>query len=90
MADTGSFPLALDRAATLGSVTGRPATGDGEVRKIGLGLVGVLLLASGAAATGINYEPEGYGALSVGAGGLIALASAIPISLLFRRTAPRR
>lgn len=89
MADTGSFPLALDRAATLGTVAARPVSRDGEVRKVGLGLVGVLLLASGAAAAGINFEQEGYGALSVVAGGLIALASAIPISLLFRRPAPR-
>lgn len=90
MADTGSFPLALDRATTLGTVTTRPVSSDGEVRKIGFGLIGVLLLASGAAATGINYEQEGYGALSVVAGGLVALGSAIPISLLFRRPAQRR
>jgi hypothetical protein len=84
MADTGSYPMAIDAAASLRTVA-RPAARHGQVKTVGLSLVGVLLVASGAAAAGINYEPEGYGALSIAAGAVLALATAVPLSLLFKK-----
>jgi len=84
MANTGSFPVALQA-----TVTTRPAPWSGEkhddARVLGFGLIGLFVLGSGAAAAGFQLESQGYGSLTLVGGALIGIATAIPAWLLFRR-----
>ena len=83
MANTGSFPIAIESTATPPRAALRAGSRDGRVAA--LGLIGIFLLGSGAAAAGIHWESEGYGALSIAGGAVIGLGGALPVWLLFRR-----
>ncbi len=83
MAHTGSFPLA-DPVGTPGRAPWTGGTNHATARTVGLALAGVFALGSAVAAVGISYQAEGYGALSIAAGGLIGIASAVPLWMLLR------
>lgn len=84
MANTGSFPIALDSAAARQPAITPAVARFGDVRTISAALITVFLLGSGAAAAGIQYESEGYGALTFVGGALIGLGGLVPAWLLFR------
>lgn len=88
MANTGSFPIALDSAAAPRPALAPVAERFGDVRTISAALITVFLLGSGAAAAGIQYEAEGYGALTFVGGALIGMAGLVPAWLLFRSPGP--
>ena len=90
MADTGSFPIALDHGAVPGPAISTLAGRFGDVRTVAAALIAVFLLGSGAAAAGIQYESEGYGALTVVGGALIGAGVFAPLWLLFRFPARHR
>ncbi len=81
MANTGSFPVVLPATARQATWTER----HDDARTMGLALVGILLLGSGAAAAGFHWESQGYGSLTIVGGGLLGFATAIPAWLLLRR-----
>ena len=88
MADTGSFPIALQVPPT----THRPpwASGDrrDETRLLGMAIAGTFLLGSVAAAAGFQLESQGYGSLTLVGGALIGIAMAVPAWMLFRKPIP--
>jgi hypothetical protein len=84
MADTGSFPIALQ----VPPATGRPSWTSGDRHDLAWRLGGaafaMFLLGAGSAAAGFQLEAQGYGSLVLVGGALIGIATAVPAWLLFR------
>ncbi len=79
MADTGSFPVVVPVPVVRAVVWSEGA------RSAGLGLVALLALGAIAAAAGLRFESEGYGALTLVGGAVIGIGMALPAWLLLRR-----
>ena len=90
MADTGSFPIALQ----VPPATPPPSWLSGDHRELARWLGGaafaMFLLGAGSAAAGFQLEAQGYGSLILVGGALIGIATAVPAWLLFRSPPARR
>ncbi len=85
MAETGSFPLAIETVAVRGRTPSTATEACTDVRAVALGMGAVFALGTIAAAAGIACQAQGYGALSIAAGAVIGVASGFPLWLLLRR-----
>ncbi len=83
MALTDSFPLGIEHDALRAQVTRRTSRLE-DARAAALAVMAVFFIGSCAAAAGIAYESDGYGGITVAAGGLMGLASALPMWWLLR------
>ncbi len=89
MADTGSFPIALQVPPATRRATWTSGDSRDVAWRLGAAAFALFLLGAGSAAAGFQLEAQGYGSLVLVGGALIGIATAVPAWLLFRAPARR-
>jgi hypothetical protein len=87
MADTGSFPIALQVPSTARRPTWAPSDSD-ATRNFAVAVISMFLVGAGCAAAGLQLESQRSGSLILLGGTLIGGAFALPAWLLLRQPRP--
>lgn len=88
MADTGSFPIALQVPPTARRPTWMSSDHRDATRNFAVAVISMFLVGAGCAAAGLQLESQGFGSLILLGGTLIGGAFALPAWLLLRPPRP--